>query len=238
MACFSARPVRVFGILAVNSFLHLVLDACQAKWANGVHLFAPCSWEMLNFGLFWPESLINVTLTLWGLAYVIVTWRRRGPGECRVVGSYGRRIIGGLALFVLYLGLPLLMLEGPERADNHFVSTLRTEDHRVGRYIEFDRRPYLRLPEGDLLLTYAGEHLVVDPRSLDRPGTVSVKGRFANRTTLHIQELRVHWPMFRDLSSYIGLTLVALVWCVGLYRDLRVSPTFRSNPSGDSQSSG
>ena len=38
-----------FGILALNSVFHLILDSLQTKWGNGVHLFAPVSWEVAEF---------------------------------------------------------------------------------------------------------------------------------------------------------------------------------------------
>ncbi len=106
LAFFAARPRQIFAVLAVNSFLHLLLDAFQTKFANGVHLFAPFSWELLNFGLFWPESWITYVLTIFGLAYVI--WCRKG----RQAGSTGfslahrgRLVLGGV-LVVAYLVLP------------------------------------------------------------------------------------------------------------------------------------
>ena len=36
-----ARASEVFNVLALNACLHLLLDACETKWANGVHLFCP-----------------------------------------------------------------------------------------------------------------------------------------------------------------------------------------------------
>ncbi len=48
VALLTSAPFKVFRILAVNTLVHLLLDACQIKWANGVHLFAPFSWELLT----------------------------------------------------------------------------------------------------------------------------------------------------------------------------------------------
>ena len=76
IAAISARPKRIFGILAFNVLLHFLLDSLQTKWANGVHFFAPISWELINFELFWPESLPTYALTLLGLFYACWLWRQ------------------------------------------------------------------------------------------------------------------------------------------------------------------
>ena len=68
LAIVSVSPRRIFGVLAFGSLLHLLLDATQTKLGNGVHLFAPLSWELLNFGLYWPESAPTYLLTALGLA--------------------------------------------------------------------------------------------------------------------------------------------------------------------------
>ena len=85
-AIISAAPRRVFLILAGNSFLHLLLDACQTKWGGGgVHLFVPVSWMPLNFGLFWPESVLTCALTLFGLALCVVEMTRGGRDSIGLV---------------------------------------------------------------------------------------------------------------------------------------------------------
>jgi len=40
LAQLSRHPAATFAILTGNSLLHLLLDATQVKWANGVHLLA------------------------------------------------------------------------------------------------------------------------------------------------------------------------------------------------------
>ena len=66
-ALMSEKPRLVFGILAVNSLVHLLLDAAEIKWGNGVHMFAPLDWQLLSFGLVWPDSLLVALLSLLGL---------------------------------------------------------------------------------------------------------------------------------------------------------------------------
>ena len=56
LALATAAPGRVFRVLSLGAVVHLVLDAAQIHWGNGVHFLAPASWRLTRFGLFWPES--------------------------------------------------------------------------------------------------------------------------------------------------------------------------------------
>ena len=69
---------RIFLLLGFNCLLHLLLDATQTKWANGIHLLAPFSWQLINFNFYWPEQLPSLLLTLIGLIlFPIFAWHNR-----------------------------------------------------------------------------------------------------------------------------------------------------------------
>lgn len=210
LAILAARPRRAFGLLSLNAVLHLLLDAAQTKWANGVHLWAPASWELWNLGWFWPESLPTYVLTAGGLVIVAAGWWRgwsTGPAlRWRRTG-----VLPALLLGLSYLTVPLAFRGAVERADNHHVATLRRE-HRAGLDVEFDRSRYLAGDGGGRLVTLSGERLVVRPRLLPRDATVSVRGTFADDSTLAVREFHDHsgWP--RDGLTYLGLAIIVLVW--------------------------
>ena len=211
LAGLAERPRRVFAILALGSLLHLLLDASQTKWGSGVHLFAPFSWEPLNFGLFWPENPVTHVMTVLGLAVFIYWWWRIPPAPLDLVLPSVRRLaLIGLALLA-YVGLPLVLLSEPEAIDNHSVRTLRQTEDRPGRPVAFDRNTY-RTGDGGYLLTFAGERLRVEGVTPDRAGTVSLRGRFLDPQTVQILELHQHWPLARDLAGTTGLALVLLYW--------------------------
>ncbi len=75
------KPFRIFIILAMNSFLHLLIDALQTKWGNGVHLLAPASWHTWNLGYFWPETMVTYTLTVLGVIYFLYLLFKRSWGK-------------------------------------------------------------------------------------------------------------------------------------------------------------
>lgn len=212
LALVARHPRKVFGILALNSLLHLLLDACEIKWGNGVHLFAPLSWKLLMFGWFWPDSAPTVVLTVGGLLYVIWAWRSASL-ETYPAGAVPRwRYAPAACCLLAYMLVPLGLLNGPYEQDNHFLQTLRDQSHRAGRQVEFDRERYLHRASEDRLQTFTGEELQVTGKRLDRSSRVSVRAVFIDDHTIHIDVLHEHRPGARDGASYLGIGLLIVFW--------------------------
>jgi hypothetical protein len=207
IATLSVNFWRVFAILGLNSFLHLFIDACQTKWANGVHFLAPFNWHLINFGLFWPESLPTYILTIFGIGYLLWNWRPAVVIPIHITWRPAIRLFALIAVVAVYFSLPLLLLDGPEGADNHFVKTLRTLHDRPGRHIELDRNSYISHPSGGAIRTFTGEELNVDDMRLDYSAPVSVKGSFVTEDKIQVSQYHVHSKWIRDGSSYLGLLL-------------------------------
>ena len=211
-SAFSSRPGRVFSILAFGSFLHLVMDALQQKWASGVHLFAPFSWELSGFGLFWPEDPTTYALTGLGLLVFALAWWRLPCRADDLVRPGGRAMVVLGVLIPLYLLGPVLLRSGPEAADNHSVKTLRESEARAGLAVEIDRGVYLYGEGGGIIRTFAGEAIAVRGIELSRPARVSIRGRFLDPGTIQVSDWHEHRSLARDLASYLGLALVLAYW--------------------------
>ena len=218
LAALSKCPGSVFGILALNSVLHLILDSLQTKWANGVHLFAPASWKLLNFGLFWPESLPTYMLTILGLGYMSWAWRHAVKEPFGFFDCSPKRYVLSGGLFVLYFTLPIFFLHGPFIEDNHYIQTLQSKNERVGRFVEFDRKPYLKRAQDDVLELIDGEELQIQESRLDHSSSVSIRARFIEPHTIKILAIHEHSRSFRDGSTYIGLVLLLTMWAVAYGR--------------------
>jgi len=108
--------------------------------------------------------------------------------------------------------LPCALLSGPEAADNFSVRTLRQLENRPGGNVEIDRSPYGFDDGNRILVTFAGEKLIVKGSETKRSGIVSVRATFVNQKTIRIHEMHFHWPYFRDVASYLGLLMVSLYW--------------------------
>src|SRR5262245_35760153 len=215
LALLSARPRLVFSILALNSLLHLLLDALEVKWGSGVHLLAPFSWRMLNFGWFWPESAPSLLMTALGLGFG--AWcclRRPGPFIPVSAGSSAGRIAAAF-LLLAYLITPALLRHLPENANNRFIATLKDRPGRPGRHFECERGRVVRSGGGLALRIFSGEAFHLEGAQVREGELLSVRGRFVNETTLRVEEAHRHPAGLRDAATYVGIGLIGLIWLLG-----------------------
>ena len=212
IATFSTNYKRTIIILFVNSFLHLIIDSFQIKWANGVHLFAPYSWRLVRFDYFWPDTSLVLIFTIIGFIFMIFVCFK-SP-----VYVYDLRLPKKKFLLILlissslYLGMPLFLLEQPEAANNHFTKTLKEVELRQDRYLEFDRRPIYEKNKNCTIRSFANEEIVVRGVRNECKGNVSVRGVFIDRKTIEVIEIHRHWGIIRDVFSYLGLLLIGYYW--------------------------
>jgi hypothetical protein len=211
LACFSQRPKRVFFILALNSFIHLLLDACQKKWGGGVNLAAPLSWTPLNFGYFWPESWPTHLLTLLGLVFMAAVWFRKDWGEvvdlCRPKGF---PMIYAAVLLAGYFILPVVFMRQIEFANAFYLATLRKPCQ--GCPVALDRVLIRKENDTYILKTRSGLRFGIEGQAPNSGTTVSIKGKFSGPATIRIEKLYVHLGISRDIPTYVGLLFFVLIW--------------------------
>jgi hypothetical protein len=221
-ALVSEKPRLVFVILAVNSLVHLLLDTVEIKWGNGVHLLAPLNWQLLNFGLVWPDSVLIAVLSLPGL--VIGIWVLAHPVSTpiRVLLRPNRYLVAVVVLVSLYAFGPLAFLDGPYSTNINSIATLQEKEHRVGKEVRMDREIYQQRDDGDVVITFAHEPLrVVGDIRAEKSSRVSLIGEFVDVDTIRINYLHEYQTPWRDLASYTGLGLFAIVWVVAFVRERR-----------------
>jgi len=212
LSALSSRPWRVFMILAFGSLLHLLLDACQTKWGNGVLLFAPFSWDLLNFGLFWPASALTMVATGLGAVFFIYAWFRFPVTVSSLAApSGGAALVFAVAILLFFL-LPLVLMPTVKETGIHSVSTLQTPSQRAGKSVTFDRVPYIHRAGQDYIRTVSGEELRVVGVGHVGNGHVSIKGYFVDQKSVVIEALHVSSAAVRDYASYLGLVLVVFTW--------------------------
>ncbi len=214
VALLFARWRMAFSILALGSLLHLLLDACQVKWSNGVSLLVPWSWSLLNFGLFWPESVWTVLLTVSGLIYYLAMFGKATAPLPAFSRNPWRMAVAG-ALLAGWLVLPTFWMDDAFAANNHCVATLHP-DHsgeRPGKAVELDRIPFLSSKDGggDLVI-FGGERVHSEGFDPGHDAKVSVQGRFSEVDRIVVSNSHIHHSWLREAASYGGLALVALVW--------------------------
>ncbi len=208
LAQFAARPAWTFGILSGNCLLHLLLDATQVKWANGVHLTAPLDWTALHFNLFRMDHPLGLPLTVAGLFLLIryrpeITRQQHWSPTVRPA----RTLVAAAGLF-LYLTGPLPFLDDLRRTDFHFLQTLQDKSTRPGKYVEFDRVAFdSRLPG---IRIFTGEQIRLIGDIPARSGTISVRGRFIAPDIVQAIDVQLHGGS-RDFASIAGIFLACLL---------------------------
>jgi hypothetical protein len=210
VAVATRAPRLIFGILGVNALLHLLLDACEVKWGNGVHLLAPFTWKMTTFNLVHGEGWPVLVLTLLGAALVIweiVRWR---PPAIRL-DPRARRLVPAAALLGAYLLAPLPFLGAVQASDSYSVKTLRDVSRRVGRTVGLDRTTFLSTPEGDFVEMWNGERVRVTGSVPSHDARISLYGTFLETDLLRVDRYAVHRGG-RDWPSYVALMLLAVLW--------------------------
>lgn len=222
LAMVSRRTGSVFLILSLNSLLHLIIDACQIKWGNGVHLFAPVRWEMVNFGLFWPNGTFTHILTAGGLIFTLFMWPRSIRESNQDLRFSSNRCFVFLILLCAYIMLPFLFIEGLNRADSHFVHTFRHHGQRSGKPIVLDRVPY-NPGNNEGSIHVFDESIAIKGFSAPKPVLVSIKGVFETPDLLKVNDVHVHPRFLRSAASYVGLGLVIAVW-IGTFVGRRLPP--------------
>lgn len=220
-ALLSAKPRLVFGILAFNSIFHLLLDATEIKWGNGVFLLAPITWQLTSLEWVWPDDVSILILSLGGL--VVGVWALMHPASKSIdirFKPHGR-LVAAFFLLTIYAFSPLALRNGPLTVDYLSITTLHETERRIGREVRMDRSSYQHRASGDVVITLANEPLRVIGEMRARSPQVTLIGEFVDIDAIRIHQLHeFHYP-WRDFASYIGLGLIMVYWVVAFARRRR-----------------
>ncbi len=205
---------KIFQILALSSLVHLLLDATEIKWGNGVHLLAPFSWRLVRFDLFWPESAIVSAVTLAGLVlsgWLIVKWWRVRPHDLQLRLPDAQRWMLGGGAAASYVLLPLALMSAPEQAGNHSVGAFRARWTQSNLAVEMYRAHYIVDEQGHgALWTMDDRPLEVLGLDLPSSARVSIRGVLLDGETIRVDEWHRHAPA-RDVATAVGLLLVSML---------------------------
>ncbi len=227
MAMLSSTSKKTFLILAANALVHLLFDASQTKWGNGVHLLVPFSWQSINSGLFWPDHISTYLFTFMGAAAFIFYWPQAIHSAPLLKRPDNTQTACLLLCLSSYCLSPLLLINTAHEADTHYCKTLTDTVTRTGKRVELDRAEYSATKQR--IHCYTGEQFsLVNPPS-DIAATVSLRAQFITPTTLEITEYHSHRTN-RNYASYAGLLLTLLLWIHTLFTQKN-----RQNPTGSSQ---
>lgn len=218
------RPRRAFAILSFGALIHLLLDATQIKWANGVLLLIPFDWRLLRFDWLWPEHPAVPWISLVSLAAVVImAWRLPSPDEPllhRPTARPHRWLLAAVAA-AGYALLPFLWVAPLEASGAYSVDALRHEQIAVPvelgtAWVFFENR------EGETGQTLAVRTLSERQLPIQAPAELRLApGRWSLRGTLmkteegvalQVSQAHRHQRRVRESFSILGLLLVTAVW--------------------------
>jgi len=209
-AAVAAAPRLAFSVLGFNALVHLLLDACEMKWGNGVHLFTPFSWRMTSFGLISGEGVLMASLSVAGAllgAWELVRPRLPATG----LNLRPSRLAAAGTLLAAYALAPLPFLRSMEASNSYSVSTLRQKEQRRGERVSLDRTTVRRTPDGGLVELWTGEIVRATGAMPEHDARVSLAGTFLERDLLRVERFVEH-RQHRDWPTYLALAMLSLLW--------------------------
>lgn len=214
LALFTEKTFHVFILLAANCLFHLLLDTIEVKWGNGVQLFAPISWKMLQFNLFNSDSLLFTAGTVIGLIFVVVVWKKAASEQTWLIRPSCVKAGIALGCLAIYALAPLHYMNYLEKANIRYIHTLRDMSARSGKFIEFDRVPFSAAKHN--IKTFTGEKIILKGNIPKESGLLSLQGRFVNAKIIDVKNSHIDGKL-RAWGSYIGISLFALLWLQAIY---------------------
>lgn len=213
LAWTTRNPGRIFLVLAINSFLHLLIDATEIKWANGVQLLAPFSWSLQRLDWFVLEHPVYYLASGAGLALLGCHWRKIVAVDLQLIRPVLWRMVVMGALLTAYLAGPFFFIQPALRADNHFCQSLMNTLERSGKKIEIDRSQFSH--EKATIRIFTGETLALVGQLPPASGRLSIQGVFRDSQTIEITAWHAHSP-YRDQATIVGILLVFIIWFLSL----------------------
>ena len=230
VAALADRAGVTFAAVVAGCVTHLLFDATQLRWGNGVHLLLPFDGRAWAPGVMGPDHQLYQIVSVAGLAALFWCRRPRATGtELRL--TPGRTGIAAVCL-AAFLVAPVATVGVLDRADSHSVRTLRSSD-RTGMRVELYRAHYFPAAEPGgadppsarpYVLSMASEPLrIVSGLDLEAPARVSLKATFSSHRELVVDDHHVHQGSRRSVFSIVGLLLIG--WLLGswLLAELRLS---------------
>jgi hypothetical protein len=226
LAMLSRDSRKIFLLLAMNSLFHLLLDATQIKWGNGVNLLVPFSWEMLHFNLFWPEHFSSYLLTGVGLLTLLLQWKKAVHCNLHLQHPNPTKTLCLITCLFLYIFSPPLLINRAYEADTHYSKTLSTPNTRTGKRVALDRAKYSA--KDHTLTSYNNKRFKVSNPPPLQSSVLSIQGHFLDAGTLELSDYHFHRP-YRNPASYAGLLLALIFWLHSLIHQPLLRTSSRSS---------
>ena len=210
LALLTQKRRLIFSILAGNGLVHLLIDAAQQKWGNGVNLLLPFSFHTTNFGFFWPEDTLTYVLTALGVLVCIIYWPKPVTKDQLFLQKPNRKtLIAALSMVSIYMLLPLFFIKTGYEADLHYAKTITEPGNKSGQRVEIDRGVYDTTAQ--TISNFAARAIPVTNPPPVQGNPLSIQGVYDEHNRITITRFHEHRG-YRDYGSYAGLLFILLLW--------------------------
>jgi hypothetical protein len=226
-ACFMQRPRPQALAFIGAAWFHLVLDAFQTRYGNGVALLYPFSWRVYDFELFWPDGTIGLILLAMSTAVVLhAFWKGleplhlRRPSWLRVT-----------ALTLGYLLMPLATWHAAFDANVFNALFIYFPSALEGKEVGFERNALVS-SKPPRLRTWYDHHLALDQVPDEaRPGdVVSLRGTYGEGQ-LKVRQFHIHSLDLHSTPSIVAFVMLVLAfWRAQANAPRRLWANLRTEP--------
>jgi hypothetical protein len=220
IASLTTRYKRVFLLLAAGCLIHLLLDAAEVKWANGVLLMAPFSWKQTSWDIFQQDGAAILAATIGSLIFIGWTWRAGIREINRSMWRLSPRSLSVATGFSLLFFLwPIPVMDAPAKHGLYYIDSIRNVSDRTGKPVELDRARYDH--QQHEIRIFTGETIAVTNFSAPRDTLVSLRGTFQSPQLLDVDDAIIHHPWQRAAAVRAGLGLFLLFIMQGTWTLIR-----------------
>lgn len=220
----------IFTILAVQSILHLLLDAAQEKGGVGIPFIAPFSWESYSFPLFSMHGWVSTLLTFSGIIFLILTLT--GKLHFSKLDSFNFkksiRISASALMFLIYIIAPFALSKQVIENNVHDLKTLSGDISRIGKSVHFDRAQFIPGKPATLQDQRVATPVPIIGINLHQPATISTTAVFVDERTLQTESYIIHPSGLRFSYTLFGLLGVMILWIYPLLKKKENQPHDRT----------
>jgi len=213
------ESVRAILVIGISCFFHLLLDALQIKWSNGVILLAPFDWATVNWGKVWPDNPVVYVASLLGAAVILYALSTSRDFSVQFGATRIQRNMASI-MIIVWLALPVAFIPTAFGLNNHYLITVTEVKARSEKYLELDRSTVQVRGKKFYAELLSGEQIELLPSNIPGPGVYSIAGKFDGPQRLFVIAWHRH-SAFRDVASLIGLCAILFGFVLSTIRQLK-----------------
>lgn len=219
------NPVRTLTVLFSQCLLHFFLDGLEQKGGIGILWFAPLNWASFSFEILSMDGVFVRGLSILGIVLGLILIFRRSNQNKDLFRLNRVRMIGSSALLMIYLLVPLALMDTIIEKDVHHFRSWAMPSTREDNSISFDRAVLVPGCPTYIKNDLTPEPVVLKGFKSEEPGLIIGRGMFASENELILKDYTIIDRNERSVATFVGIVMVMAI----LARHLLL-PAFAQRP--------